>query len=209
MAAVQSQAIAHVSFVKGEAYARAADGSMRALKVGDPIHQGETLITMPEAKLEIAFMDGHRTTILPEDAFQMTPEVAHDYRPDLNQAAVGGAEIDKVIQAIEQGGQLDNLLEETAAGLAAGVGGENGGNNFVRLLRISESVTPLEYQYDASQPAEIQPFEGAAVQTEAGLSYTLKLFAVVDGDYVSANTIYEAGEGLPTSGSYVVLAVDG
>ncbi|NTV94097.1 MAG: type I secretion C-terminal target domain-containing protein [Thiobacillus sp.] len=44
---------------------------------------------------------------------------------------------------------------------------------------------------------------------EPDTAYTLKLFAVVDGDYVSANTIYEAGEGLPTSGSYVVLAVDG
>ncbi|MFA5081989.1 MAG: retention module-containing protein, partial [Hydrogenophilaceae bacterium] len=184
MAATQSsQAIAHVVSVKGEAYAKAADGSMRLLHAGDLIYVGETLVTPQGSEIVVAFQDGHEATILAGESFYMAPEVAHDFQPDLNQAAVGTAEIDKVIQAINQGGDLSNMLEETAAGIAAGVGGENGGNSFVRLLRISEGVTPLEYQFTPPTEAIInEPAGTVVVPEEDGVPSGANDATVVDED---------------------------
>ncbi|MDD5367407.1 MAG: retention module-containing protein, partial [Gallionellaceae bacterium] len=162
-ATLSTQVIAQVVSVKGEAYAKGADGSMRQLHAGDQVYVGETLVTPQGAEIVVAFLDGHQATILPGESFYMAPEVAHDFQPNLNQAAIGTAEIDKVIQAINQGGDLNNMLEETAAGIAAGVGGENGGNTFVRLLRIAEDVTPLEYQFTPPTEAVINEPLGAAV----------------------------------------------
>ncbi|TCJ13911.1 retention module-containing protein [Parasulfuritortus cantonensis] len=189
MAAIQSnQAIAHVVSVKGEAFARAADGSMRLLKAGDMIYVGETLVTGHGAEVVLAFQDGHQATILPNESFYMAPEVAHDFQPDMNQAAVGTAEIDKVIQTIAQGGDLNNMLEETAAGIAAGVGGENSGNSFVRLLRISESVTPLDYQFTPTTEGVLYEPEGTVYPTDQPVNGTITL--------VAENPVYEGSDGI-------------
>ena len=192
MAATQSaQAIAHVVSIKGEAYARALDGSMRLLKTGDQIYVGETLVTAKDAQLVVAFKDGQQMTVLPNESFQMAPEVAHDFQPNPDQAAISTAEINTVIQAIEQGGNLDQLLEETAAGLG-GAGGENGGNSFVRLLRIVEEVTPLEYQYEPTQEPVLQPFDGAignAVPEEVVTISISGPASVVEGETTTVYTI--------------------
>ena len=59
-----------------------------------------------------------------------------------------------VIQAIEQGRDINEVLEETAAGLIGAAGNEHG-STFVNLLRIVEGVTPLSYEYPVGAPPVI------------------------------------------------------
>jgi hypothetical protein len=68
--------------------------------------------------------------------------------PRLGPGLAVGDDTNRIIQAINEGGSLDELLEETAAGEAAG--GSDGGSTFVRLLRIAESVDPLGYEYEGA-----------------------------------------------------------
>jgi VCBS repeat-containing protein len=153
-------AIATVVAVQGEAYARNANGQMRRLFAGDVLLQGETIITMPGGHVELAFSDGKHLTINPSETYLMTPDVAHHAPGEAKEAAFDKAEIDQIVKAIEKGGAIDEQLEETGAGLAGA--GEGEGHDFVRLMRIAESVTPQSFTWE--------PISGAPVgaQVESG-----------------------------------------
>lgn len=188
MAATPSTPIvAHVVSLQGEAYARSADGSRRRLKEGDAIHVGETVVTGKDAVMVLACTDGQQMTLLPEETFQMSAEVAADFQPEPKQAAVGAGEIDSIVQAIEQGGDLDQALEATAAGLGGGV---DGGNYFVRLWRIEEGVTPLEYNYASARDPEIQTIQGGGDNAEGLVTLTLTGPGfVIEGDTTPVFTL--------------------
>ncbi|MFZ5482894.1 MAG: retention module-containing protein, partial [Pseudomonadota bacterium] len=162
-----SQEIAKVVALQGEAQARTPDGQVRTLKVGDVLLAGETVMAGPGAKLEIGFQNGEQVAVLANEQFALTPEVAADHVPNPDQAVIASAEVDNVIQAIEQGGNLDELLEETAAGLTGG--GENGGNSFVRLLRITEEVGTQEFSY-AGESGASQDVVGVTDANQAPLA---------------------------------------
>ena len=82
----------------------------------------------------------------------MTAELSDSARPDVNESAVASAEVDRVIQVLEQGGDLNSELDAPAAGLAGWTGGDS--NSFVRLLRIVESVDPLGFDFRTQSNVE-------------------------------------------------------
>ena len=79
----------------------------------------------------------------------------------------------------------DDALAEVTEGYTVSIGAVTGGTNSFGSVTVSETVN-----------------SGEGRITEE--TYTLQLFAVVDGEYVSANEIEETGG----VGTYVVLAVD-
>ncbi|KAA3654940.1 MAG: type I secretion C-terminal target domain-containing protein [Proteobacteria bacterium] len=155
-----NQPVATVVAVTGEAYARNADGVMRALKAGDALYEGEVLITRNGGRVELATSDGQLLEVQPNESVAITAELSDTTRPTPQEAAVGDASIERVVQALEQGGDIDDALEAPAAGLAGGAGGE--GNSFVRLLRITEGVDPLSFEFATAQPAVAADFDGGA-----------------------------------------------
>ena len=80
----------------------------------------------------------------------------------------------------------DDALAEVTEGYTVSIASVDGGTNSFGSVTVSETVN-----------------SGEGRITEE--TYTLQLFAVVDGEYVSANEIEETGG----VGTYVVLAVDG
>jgi hypothetical protein len=115
-------------------------------------------------------------------------EVAAEVKPDARDAALvtGKGEIDKVIKAINSGGSLDELLEETAAGEAAGT---DGGSSFVRLVRVTENVDPLSFQFSSTQRNTTDDFfNGGGVTTAPSL-------IINDGNSLDSGqaTVYERG----------------
>ncbi|MBT9541201.1 retention module-containing protein, partial [Thiobacillus sp.] len=142
------QAVATVIAVEGQAFARDPAGQMRPLQAGDVLLEGDTLVTLPGGQVQLAFADGQLLTVLPNEGFQFSAETAPGTRPDVAEAALPAGEADRIIQALERGENIDDLIDPTAAGFQGG--GENGGNNFVRLLRIVEGVDPLSFRFESN-----------------------------------------------------------
>lgn len=154
-----AQIIATVVAVTGDAFARDVDGKLRALKAGDALHEGETVVTSAGGRVELAMSEGGVFEVAGNQTVALTPDLAEGSRATAQDAQIGQAAIDQVVQALEQGGTLDNVLEAPAAGLAGGGGGD--GNNFVRLLRIAEAVDPLAFDFGTATPTFIDEFDGA------------------------------------------------
>ncbi|MBZ0068666.1 MAG: retention module-containing protein, partial [Thiobacillus sp.] len=139
------QAVATVIAIEGQAFARDPSGQMRPLNPGDVLLEGDTIVTMPGGQVQLAFLDGHLLTLLPNETFQFSAETTQTTRPDVSEASLPAGEAGRIIQALERGENIDDLLDPTAAGFEDG--GNNSGNDFVRLLRIAEDVTPLAFQF--------------------------------------------------------------
>ncbi len=153
--------VARVSAVQGKAFARDENGGMRPLQVGDPIFEGDVLVTAAGARVDLVTADGQKLNMSANEVMTIDAEVASAVKPDAADSALlaAGNDADTVIQAINQGGSLDALLEETAAGAAAG-GGAGGGPSFVRLLRITEGVDPLAFEFGTTQATAVPIDEG-------------------------------------------------
>ncbi|MBL8397278.1 MAG: retention module-containing protein, partial [Candidatus Accumulibacter sp.] len=148
--------IARVSAVQGRAFVKEPDGSLRPLQVGDSIYEGEVVVTVgPRSHVDLATPDGLTHVLRGNETLTADAESVAAIKADASDAALtGGAnDINRVIQTINQGGDLDALLEETAAGAGntAGGAGTDGGPSFVRLLRVAESVDPLAFEFGTTR----------------------------------------------------------
>jgi len=151
------QAVATVIAIEGQAFARDPAGQMRPLKAGDVLLEGDTIVTMPGGQVQLAFLDGQILTLLPDETFQFSAETSTGTRPEVAEAALPAGEADRIIQALERGEDIDDLLDPTAAGLQGG--GENGGSSFVRLLRIAEGVGSTSFEFESANAAALVPAE--------------------------------------------------
>ncbi|MCC4117519.1 retention module-containing protein, partial [Aromatoleum toluclasticum] len=200
-----AQAIAVVVAVTGRAFARDVKGNLRPLKAGDTLQEGEVVITMSGGHVELAMSDGAPMVVSADQVVTLTSEVSATTRPGREDAQVSQGTVDQVIQALEQGGNLDDL-EAPAAGLAGGGGGGEG-NNFVRLLRITEGVGPLEFRFAQEASAQLQPEEPAPITQETqvpGATVTLGDISVFEGTGTATIT---ATISSPVTGSDLVITL--
>ncbi|UCV29450.1 retention module-containing protein [Ferribacterium limneticum] len=183
----QSQIIAKVSELSGQAFARDSAGNMRRLKLGDVIREGESVVAADGAKLVLALADGREMSVRPGETVRLDAEVAAAVKPDAADSAVvnNQAGFQKIAKALQSGGDLDALLEEEAP--AAGLVGQGGneGHTFVELLRIVETVDPLAYQFGTNRGRPIETIEGAPVTVAAAGEPEQVLFARNDANAVS------------------------
>ncbi|MCB4812103.1 retention module-containing protein [Methylovorus menthalis] len=138
----------------GNAFAVNEHGERRMLKVGDSIQPGEVVTTAQGVVVDILLTTGQKIEISADQTVKFTPELAEFIAPEGTESAVSEATVQAVIQAIEQGRDINEVLEETAAGLIGSAGNEHG-STFVNLLRIVEGVTPLSYEYPVGAPPVI------------------------------------------------------
>lgn len=167
--------VAKVTALTGKAFVVGADGSIRLLKVGDAIEKGEVVRTAVGATVELTMQDGQKAVIAAEQNVRVDDNMTQgEERPVAQESAVATGTIDSVIQALERGGDLTEELEAAAAG--GGTGGGGDGSDFVRLLRVTEGVDPLAYEYSFESqaiPDEILPSVDAPAEPVVG-SVTLR-----------------------------------
>ncbi|MBP7469231.1 MAG: retention module-containing protein, partial [Thauera sp.] len=113
----EPKVVATVVRVDGQVLARNADGEVRLLKAGDILREGEVVVTASGARVELAYADGGATSIPEDSSVLISEEMTEAARPDARAASVEDATIAQVIQAIETGQDLDQVLEDPAAGL--------------------------------------------------------------------------------------------
>lgn len=167
--------VAKVTALTGKAFVVGADGSIRLLKVGDAIEKGELVRTAAGATVELTMQDGQKAVIAAEQNVRVDDNMTQgEERPAAQESAVANGTIDSVIQVLGRDGDPTEELEAAAAGGSAGGGGD--GSDFVRLLRVIETVDPLAYEYSFESqaiPDEILPSVDAPAEPVVG-SVTLR-----------------------------------
>ncbi len=169
-----AQVIATVVSVIGEAFVRDAQGNTRSIKPGDALLEGETVITSAGGQVELAMADGSTLMVVESQVVGLGLELLDEGAPGAQESAVSAGTVDEVLQALETGGAIDELLEAPAAGLAGGADAE--GSSFVRLLRVAEETTGVDYDYSFEPQSGLEPEPGDAVETVTGtvaLNYIL------------------------------------
>ena len=204
--------VARVSAVQGQAYAKGEDGALRPLRAGDFVYAGEIVVTGAASSVDLAAMDGQPFHLGANEGMTMDAEVAAQVAPDAADSAVkvSGDEFSRIVTALRQGQSLDDLLEETAAGAAPGDAG--GGPTFVRLLRISESVDPLNFEFATLRRGEVDELINGGLGDTGTSTPGAPTLDVADGNGVDAGqaTVYAPmDEGFPADGILARTRDDG
>ncbi|WP_146142947.1 retention module-containing protein, partial [Halomonas sp. ND22Bw] len=202
--------IATVVSITGQAWARDADGNLRELSVGDALQEGETLVTSDGGRAVLDFGDGLEPAVIAgSEEVVMTPDLAPDQATASEEASAQDGDIAALLAAIDEGeGDLLEGLDATAAGGAGGAGGGDSGHGFVRLLRISENVSPLAFNYGANSlegPNQVE-FDPALVAEEDDSPTVDTQDLNGDGDVVweSALSDGSGGGSLTASGAFQI-----
>ncbi|RZA08067.1 MAG: retention module-containing protein [Moraxellaceae bacterium] len=163
-----ANSVATVSALQGQAWAKTPDGTLRPLKVGDAVNADEVVITATGAHIELDFGDAQPVSIAGGQEVTMNRDLWTDLATDNQEAALQDESIQEALTALNNGEDLTEVLEETAAGLAGGGGG--GTHDFVQLTRVVEEVDPLAFDYEINNPetiTEIQSQSSGAVINQA------------------------------------------
>jgi len=146
-----ANAVGKVVLLEGQAFVRGQDGSERALKVGDVVMEGEVIVTGPDSRVELAFEGGQSFLLREMETVTLDKSVLGIDLPEGHDAALLDriSETAAITRAIAEGGSLDDLLEETAAGLDGGSGED--GHGFVQLLRIVEGLPAGAGEYGTAR----------------------------------------------------------
>ena len=219
----QSKVIGTVALVEGQAFARGTDGVQRQLKVGDPVLEGEIIVTSEGGRVELTFDSGHTFLLREKETVNLDTLVTGNELPDAKDAALLGrvGEAVDIARAIANGSSLDQLLEETAAGFTGGTGED--GHSFVQLLRIGEGLTPADYTFgspDRNQLNDVLPGDGndtsgigSGVQslgtTSAPTGSATVSLAASGSVAEGGNIIYTATLTSPAQGAITVLLSNG
>jgi VCBS repeat-containing protein len=129
------------------------NGNKRPLHLGDILQPGETVLTPPGVIVDLQLVNGRKIQIEAEQTVKLTQELSDSIPPDSADSSVDQASIQAVIKAVGEGKDISDVLDDTAAGLAAS--SPSYGFGFVNLLRITEGVTPINYEYNFNRDAPI------------------------------------------------------
>ena len=151
----EGKVVGNVVVLEGIAFAENASGDRRQLKFGDPVFEGDVLVTSAGARVEIAFDQGGRFLLRSRETVTLDSTVFGNLLPDGGSAALlpRVEELTRILNAISEGSALDRLLQETSSGVNpfSGVGfsgiRSDDGNSFVQLLRTAEALAPLTYEF--------------------------------------------------------------
>ncbi|MGC1172046.1 retention module-containing protein, partial [Polaromonas sp.] len=151
----EAKVVGNVVLIEGVAFAQNSDGEQRQLRFGDPVFEGEVIVTEAGGRVELAFDQGGKFLLRSRETVTLDSTVFDNVLPDGNSSALLArvGELTSILNAINEGSSLDRLLQETSAGVNSTSDGrgnsfrQDDGNNFVRLFRTAEVLAPLTYDY--------------------------------------------------------------
>ncbi|MCJ8300759.1 MAG: retention module-containing protein, partial [Pseudomonadales bacterium] len=139
--------IGKVSFLFGTVFAEDASGNQRLLSIGDEIFEGERIITVAGAKVEMDMLSGDQITVADGQSWSPTGETFTDSR-DFAAADATLSPEDLALQEalLTPGADPTQFGEATAAGApgagAPGTATGDGGTCFVTVKRTANEVNP-------------------------------------------------------------------
>ena len=135
-----STAVAKVAFLQGQAWAKAPDGTLRALTVGSTLNDDDILVTAQGSRVELDVGNGELLVVNGGQEVGMSRDFLAETATDADEALLSDASVQEALTVLDQGGDLLDELEETAAG--DNTSGGSDGSSFVRLARVVEG-SPL------------------------------------------------------------------
>ncbi|NRB23115.1 retention module-containing protein, partial [Shewanella sp.] len=128
-----------VTKLVGQLKAKDEQGNIRDVTIGDLIRDGEQLIFSPNSQFILQMEDG--TTITETSFSEPIPASSLGAAPEFATAPVSADAEIAALQAQILAGEDPTLgLPETAAGTAAGDGGNQGGSDYITLGRIGDET---------------------------------------------------------------------
>ncbi|MFZ3086508.1 MAG: retention module-containing protein, partial [Methylotenera sp.] len=166
------------------------NGAKRDLQLGDSIQTGDTIQTLRGVEVDLELANGRVIHISAEQIVAFTEELAGVFVPDALDNSINLATIDTVIKAIEDGKDINEVLEETAAG----IGGQSNsyGFGFVDLLRVNSELSNSGFAFDTNVADRLDSVPAAVIND-----------ALVGSGTTVASTIPAASS--PTSSSNVAI----
>ncbi len=178
-----AQFIGTISKITGTVIARAPDGAIRELQLGDDVYQGEVLITAQGAIVEVTVPDAPAIVLPGGRELLLNGEVTVADRDTAADAGLDEETLDQVVAALESGADLDEILEETAAG-----GAGNEGSSFIRLGRIGLDTPTTTGDTDATAAADAETSD-ATYDADLQLIEDPAEFAITGGEVSEGNII--------------------
>ncbi|WP_348828023.1 retention module-containing protein [Halomonas sp. RT37] len=207
--------IAIVSSLQGNAWVKRPNGDVIALEEGDRLEVGDIVITADGTLVTLQFADG-RPGVTLVDAQQVSLPEEMGQGDASSVEVLDQEQVTELLRLLES--EVPDLLEAIEApGLGESGGGAEEGFDFVRLLRISESVDPQSYSFGGAGAVEsLEPVEGGGTPVADDEDASLAeggpdLPPVEEGEgSVSAgdNSVVE-GSGQSVTGSVTVTAPAG
>ncbi|ACT47693.1 retention module-containing protein [Methylotenera mobilis] len=122
------------------------NGNQRDLRLGDNIQTADTIKTGAGVEVDLQLANGQVVHIGAEQLVAFADELVEDFIPATLDTSVNVATIDTVVKAIEEGKDIGDVLEETAAG--PGGSSNSYGFSFVDLLRINDDLNNFRFGYE-------------------------------------------------------------
>jgi hypothetical protein len=163
--------VGKVASVEGQVFAKGSDGSVRQLRVGDPVFEGEVIQTpTTNGRVELSFNSGASYFLRDKEAVTLDGMVLGGRVADAREAALmpgRSGDLEEISRAIAEGRSLERLLEETSAGRPLVFGRTDDGHSFVQLLRIAETIDPLGYRFGNRDQGGVDEVVGGGGQAES------------------------------------------
>ncbi|MDD2932604.1 MAG: retention module-containing protein, partial [Methylotenera sp.] len=153
--------IGKIVAITGNALLISNNGDQRELRLGDSIQTADTIKTLAGVEVELELANGRIVHIGAEQLVAFADELGDVFVPEASDSAIDVATIDTVIKAIEEGKDINEVLEDTAAG----VGGTSNsyGFGFVDLLRINDDLNNFRFVFDSSTTGRLEAEPAVAV----------------------------------------------
>ncbi|MCB1668488.1 MAG: retention module-containing protein [Pseudomonadales bacterium] len=140
-----------------------ADGSLRELNPGDPVHENDVLQVIEGSHVVITFADGSVRELPREGGFQLNGNsyqqlAQSDYSDDSN------PEFEQLLAALEEGKDPTDELEEPAAGDVGGASDEIG-QGLVIELSGQEAIATAGIDPDLPPQSILEPTADPGLQT--------------------------------------------
>ncbi|MDP3534496.1 MAG: retention module-containing protein, partial [Halomonas sp.] len=207
-------AAATIIAISGQAWARDEAGNIRELRIGDVLQEGEVLITSANGQVQLDFADGSGASVVEGgQEVAVTPELDSDLIVATEDASAMDDDLEALLSALDDDGDLLELLDATAAGAGAG-GGGGGGSSFVRVARVAEETDPLAFSTDGGlEGAEFVEFDGGAVAAATDDADTVVVDTTpptltVDAPSGNDNTPIITGTSNEVGGTVTVIVTD-
>ncbi|MBR2514801.1 MAG: retention module-containing protein, partial [Halomonas sp.] len=207
-------AAATIIAISGQAWARDEAGNIRELRIGDVLQEGEVLITSASGQVQLDFADGSGASVVEGgQEVAVTPELDSDLIVATEDASAMDDDLEALLSALDDDGDLLELLDATAAGAGAG-GGGGGGSSFVRVARVAEETDPLAFSTEGGlEGAEFVEFDGGAVAAATDDADTVVVDTTpptltVDAPSGNDNTPIITGTSNEVGGTVTVIVTD-
>ncbi|MGC1507787.1 retention module-containing protein, partial [Ketobacter sp.] len=138
---------------------------MRALSPGDVLYEGEVIVTEDNAFVDLKMADGSSLIFDGLVEVTLTNELLASSDVNVQEESLEDEDVTALLEALESGIDLNEVLEETAAGGSA----TSEGHSFVRLARITEDLTPFENEVPQFADIELVNLDGISEDRATGL----------------------------------------